>query len=84
MHSCVQNPLEDWQALESGKDDTLAAAFTWIVDDELARELSAPHDRDVVLEEEVWRHHELLQAQQTDNQACRSIILTSDQAWMRT
>jgi len=37
------------------------AELTWEVDDELARELGAPHHRDVVLQEKIGRHKQLLQ-----------------------
>ena len=34
---------------------------TWKIDDELARELGAPHHRDVVLQEKIGRHKQLLE-----------------------
>lgn len=44
------------------------AELTWEVDDELARELGAPHHRDVVLQEKIGRHKQLLQNKQAHGQ----------------
>ena len=35
---------------------------TWVIDDKFARELGAAHDRDVVLQEDIGGHQQLLQA----------------------
>lgn len=61
-------------------------SHTWVVNDELARVLGAPHNWDVVLEENVGRDQQLLQtgttsARQLKTDIIRKIVSSRRDAW---